>query len=143
MLTSHPRAATGAKPVLNDASLRALRIRLRSLSTGPELLYDLMAFGPYREMAMTRDGMLVARPRRSPGFDVFVGKPSRISLERTARLWLELDEGERDLVLTRLALLRISPIKVGIPRTAISPAPWPQVSPDASPLSPAEVAHGR
>jgi hypothetical protein len=101
--------------------LRLLRSRLRSFSPGPELLYDLMGFGPFLEMAMTRDGQLIARPRRSAGFDAFVGHPSTAVVERTGRLWLELDPEQRMLVLDRLLAQNIDPVRVGIPRLPFPP----------------------
>lgn len=53
------------------------RNRLRALACGHELLLDLMGFGPFAEMAMTRDGILLGRPHRSTGFDAFIGPPTR------------------------------------------------------------------
>lgn len=108
-----PASITERTPL--SPPLRALRTRLRSFSAGPELLYDLMGFGPFVEMAMTRDGVLIARPRRSLAFDAFVGKPPASALERTALLWRELTASERDLVLARLGLLHIAPERIGIP----------------------------
>lgn len=95
-------------------ALRQLRARLRSLSTGPELLYDLMGFGRFAEMAITRDGHVVARPHRSVGFDAFIDRLSSATLERTARLWVELDQDERRLVIERLRSQSICPNRVGI-----------------------------
>lgn len=91
-----------------------LRYRLRAMSAAPCLLYDLMGFGRFIEMAMTKDGLLIARPRRSIGFDVFLGRVPQSALERTARIWNELDASERTLVLHRLAQQSIAPNRVGI-----------------------------
>lgn len=104
-------------PAASPALLRRLRARLRSLAVGPELLYDLMGFGRFAEMAMTNDGAVIARPHGSAGFDAFIGRLSTATLERTARLWLELDGSERRLVLDRLDLLGIRPGRVGLPET--------------------------
>ena len=95
-------------------ALRALRRRLGSMSPTPSLLFDLMGFGHFREMAMTREGWLIAWPRRSVGFDAFLGPVSPQERRQTARLWLELDASERRLVLDRLDAQRIPAHRVGI-----------------------------
>ena len=95
-------------------SMHILRTRLRTFATGPELLYDLMGFGSFTEMAMTRDGVLIARPRRGAGFDAVLGRPTEATLDRTHRLWLELEPALRALVLQRLKALDIAPARVGI-----------------------------
>jgi hypothetical protein len=97
-----------------DPALTRLRHRLRSMSDRPELLYDLMGFGPYRLMTITKDGILVARPRRSQGFDTLLGRISAQVQQRTAQLWLELTQHERALVLLRLSVQGIAPAQVGI-----------------------------
>lgn len=93
-----------------------LRTRLRSMSDRPELLYDVMGFGNYLEMAVTRDGTFVARTRRSPhaDFDVFLGKISLSLRQRTGQIWRELEPAEKTLVLLRLDALGIQPDAVGI-----------------------------
>lgn len=96
-------------------ALRRLRRRLGSMTARPSLLYQLMGFGHFREMAMTREGWLIAWPHRSVGFDAFLGSVRPEERNQTARLWLELDEAERRLVLERLANQSICPHRVGIP----------------------------
>jgi len=106
----------------SDSAWSRLRYRLRVMSATTDLLYDLMGFGHFIEMAMTRDGLVIARPRRSAGFDVFIGRLPASALKRTARLWNELDSAERQLVLTRLAAQRIHPQRIGIP-AELCPSP--------------------
>ncbi len=96
-------------------ALRRLRRRLGSMTIRPSLLYQLMGFGHFREMAMTREGWLIAWPHRSVGFDAFLGSVRPEELVQTARLWLELDEDERRLVLERLGSQSICARRVGIP----------------------------
>jgi len=96
------------------AALSSLRRKLRSMSPTPSLLYELMGFGHFKAMAMTRDGLLVGQPHRCVGFDAFIGSPTPGMLKRTARMWLELDAHEQQLVLDRLAEQDIAPQSVGI-----------------------------
>jgi hypothetical protein len=91
-----------------------LRRRLRFMTARPSLLCELMGFGHFKEMAMTRDGLLIGQPRRSVGFDAFIGKPTSETLAQTARLWLELDAVEQSLVLARLESQSIPPERIGI-----------------------------
>ncbi len=91
------------------------RNRLRALACGPELLIDLMGFGPFAEMAMTRDGVLLGRPHRSPGFDAFIGPPSDGAKRRLGRLFRELRAEERARVLERIREQGIDPSRVGVP----------------------------
>jgi hypothetical protein len=97
-----------------DLAMAKFRQRLRTMSSRPELLYDLMGFGHYGEMALTRTGMLVARSRRATGFDTFIGAISAGVLQRTSRLWLELTSDEKALVIDRLIVQGIDPALVGI-----------------------------
>lgn len=114
------RAHSGSPPtpLLSDphGDMVRLRTRLRSMSDRRELLFDLLGFGLYVEMAVTRDGMLVARTRRTPhtGFDVFLGKISLSVRQRTGQIWRELEPAEKTLVLLRLRTLGIQPDAVGI-----------------------------
>ncbi|MBL1217352.1 MAG: hypothetical protein D8M59_07635 [Planctomycetes bacterium] len=84
------------------------------MSPTRSLLYELMGFGHFQQVAMTRDGLLIGQPHRCSGFDAFIGSPTPTQIERTGRLWLELDPAERQAVLTRLAEQGISPERVGI-----------------------------
>ncbi len=97
-------------------ALRRLRRKLRSTSPTASLLYELMGFGHFVRMAMTRDGLLIGQPHRSVGFDAFIGSPTPGMRDQTARLWLEFDSRERQLVLDRLAEQEIKPERVGIIR---------------------------
>lgn len=99
----------------NRRALKRLHQRLRSLSTKTDLLHELVGAGHFDEMAMTRDGLLIARPRRCLGFDAFIGRPTPSMLSRTARLWNELNRDERRLVLERLAQQSIAPERIGLP----------------------------
>jgi hypothetical protein len=90
------------------------------MSTTTDLLHELMGFGHFEQMTMTRDGLLIGQPRGSVGFDAFVGSPSRQMLERTAQLWSQLSSPERELVLQRLAQQDIPPHRVGIPADSMA-----------------------
>ena len=108
----------------SDPALSRFRSRLRSMSDRHELLADLMGFGPYTEMALTRDGTLVAKPRRTRGqgsgggeslrYDTFLGPIEARDRARTAQLWAELTEHERAIVLRRLFDQGIEPERIGI-----------------------------
>jgi len=112
-----PNRAESAKA----QALRNLRRKLRSLSATTDLLHELMGFGHFVEMAMTRDGLLVGRPHRSVGFDAFIGSVTASMRIRTHRLWRELDEPECSLVLERLATQKIDPRRVGLPADPVKP----------------------
>lgn len=99
----------------DPGTLRTLHRRLRAMSSRVDLLHELVGAGHFDEMAMTRDGLLVARPRGADGFDAFIGRPTVEMRRRTARLWRELDEAERALVLDRLREQSIPLEAVGIP----------------------------
>ena len=105
-----------------DDGVRRLRNKLRSLSNTTDLLHELMGFGHFEEMAMTRDGLLIGRLRRCDGFDVFIGSVTESMRQRTARLWRELDHDERQLVLRRLNEQSIDPVRVGIPTDPVPAA---------------------
>ena len=95
-------------------ALRRLRRKLRSTSPTPSLLYQLMGFGHFVRMAMTRDGLLIGQPHRCVGFDAFIGSPTPGMRNQNARVWLELDAREQQLVLDHLAEQEITPESVGI-----------------------------
>ena len=118
---------TRRRPAVRDAKLRALRRRLLAISLQTELLSELMGFGHFAEMAMTRDGLLIGRLHGEAGFDAFIGPVSHGMRQRTARLWQELDAEQRQLVLARLQEQSIEPERIGIPamiaRTATTTHP--------------------
>jgi hypothetical protein len=74
-----------------------------------------VGIGHFEEVAMTRDGLLIARPRGCDGFDAFLGRPTAAMQRRCAQLWRELDAELKKLVLERLCAQDIPPAAVGIP----------------------------
>ena len=104
---------------LGDRTLvrRRLRRKLRAMTPIPNLLYELMGFGHFTRMAMTRDGLLIGQPHRSVGFDAFIGRVPESACKLNARLWRELDAAERALVIERLAEQEIAPQNIGLDST--------------------------
>jgi hypothetical protein len=89
----------------------------------PNLLYELMGFGHFVRMAMTRDGLLIGQPRRSVGFDAFIGHVPEAACQLNARLWKELDEDECNMVLDKLAEQEITPKRIGLDINSDTPCP--------------------
>jgi hypothetical protein len=87
---------------------------LRVLSPTTDLLHELVGIGHFDEVAMTRDDILIARPRRCAGFDAFIGKPTAAQMKRCAELYRELEPAMRRLVIERLLAQQIDPLRVGI-----------------------------
>lgn len=112
---------TKRRPPVRDAKLRALRRRLLAMSLQTELLSELMGFGHFAEMAMTRDGLLIGRLHGEAGFDAFIGPVSESMRQRTARLWQELDGEQQQIVLERLREQSIEPDRIGIPAMRAHP----------------------
>ena len=104
-----------------DSARLRLRAKLRAMTPTPNLLYELMGFGHFTRMAMTRDGLLIGQPHRSVGFDAFIGRIPASACRLNARLWIELDAVERELVLERLAEQEIAPKSIGLDITLRTP----------------------
>ena len=96
--------------------LRQLRHKRQTVSPTANLLYELMGFGHFSEIAMTRDGLLIGQLHRESGFDAFIGSPTKQMLDQVARIWLELDAHEQHLVLERLSEQAVQPERIGIRR---------------------------
>jgi len=102
-------------PQSDHHALAVLCRRVRGFAWGRDLLLDLVGGGRFAEMAMTRDGILLGRPRRSTTFDAFIGEPTTEERRRVARVFAELRASDRRVVLDRLAAQGIEPAAVGIP----------------------------
>jgi len=105
---------TKRRPPVRDPALRTLRRKLMAMSLQTELLSELMGFGHFAQIAMTRDGLLIGRLHGEAGFDVFIGPVTPAIRHRTQRLWQELDIAQQQMVLERLAQQGIDPARVGI-----------------------------
>jgi hypothetical protein len=94
--------------------METLRGEILRLEPRIDLLHDCLGFGRFAEVTVTSDGFFLARDRDDIGFNRFLGAPSPAAMERTRKLFAQLDERHRKEVVRTLRAHDIPPTSLGI-----------------------------
>jgi len=81
--------------------LKQLHIELLQIEPKIDLLHDLVGCGRFECIAQTGDGYFLAGTYNS-GFNYFLGKPTKIAIERTKQLLTKLSPEARETAVSFL-----------------------------------------